>query len=143
MADDYRALLGDGGQQRKLTWQEASEARAKYASGLYSQSELAALYGVSSRTIWDMLNGKSYLVESPTQASNSKDPDPGCIELPPQQSSETVYEYVQRINAPLAERDARIDARSELLMPEWQAAYARAVASARARWEARELGRAA
>jgi hypothetical protein len=46
---------------RKLTFEQADEIRARYATGTIRQRTLADEYGVDQTTVSEIVNGKSYV----------------------------------------------------------------------------------
>lgn len=55
----YRCLEGAAHPNAKLTTQEVLDIRKEYVSGRLSQNMLAEVYGVSSCTIWSIVNLKT------------------------------------------------------------------------------------
>ncbi len=49
--------------KRKLTLEQVEEIKSKYIPKKYSMKKLAEEYSVDSRTIWDIINNKSYTKE--------------------------------------------------------------------------------
>jgi DNA-binding transcriptional regulator YiaG len=44
----------------KLTWEVVKEIREEYAAGGITQAALAARYGVSAGTVWNVLSGRAW-----------------------------------------------------------------------------------
>ena len=150
MPDEISYEYRNGGAtQRKLTWEEASELRSQYRSGLYDQNELAERYGVTQPVVSKIVRGEHYVYEPeyvigdlrisatrPERRAVPPIPSTMSGNLPAQLPGEDINAFVARHNAPIAAHYARIDARSEALMPHWRDEYAAAVASVRAYWHA-------
>ena len=133
MADDYESLVTiDTG--RKLTWEQVTELRAAYASGRYDQADLAVYYGVSQRTVSAIVRGERYITETPTTRAVPPIPSTMSGNMPAQLPEEDVHAYALRHNETFAAHNARLDARSEALLPDWRDEYAAAVVSVRAYW---------
>jgi hypothetical protein len=47
--------------KRKLSWEQVEEIRGKYIPFRYSMKKLATEYFVDYKTIWDLLNNKTYI----------------------------------------------------------------------------------
>lgn len=47
--------------KRKLTWKQVDEIRNKYVPFKYSIKKLSKEYSVDYKTIWDLLNNKTYI----------------------------------------------------------------------------------
>lgn len=66
IADDHR---GEDCSYAKLTEEQALEIRRLYATGNYTQKELAEIYGISQRQVCDIINYKRWAwLEDPSDA---------------------------------------------------------------------------
>ena len=55
-----KKLSGENSVHTKLIWNDVNAIREKYPNGKYSQKELAIKYGVSRRTIGDIVRNKTW-----------------------------------------------------------------------------------
>ena len=69
-------LRAHGGHTRKLTFEQANEARARYAADYLTQAHLASDYAVSETTMAQLLAGRSYKTEQEQPPSRTAWPYP-------------------------------------------------------------------
>jgi len=60
MSDSHKKLVGEKHPKAKLTKEQVLLIREEYATGNFSQKEIANKYGVSQPIIWYIVNNKTY-----------------------------------------------------------------------------------
>jgi group I intron endonuclease len=66
MSENHADFSGENSANSKLTWIKAQEIREKYATGNYSQMQLAKEYGVQRPCIWKVIHFQSWIIKEDT-----------------------------------------------------------------------------